>query len=277
MSISRFLLFGATLVVALVLAPNANAQQYTPFFDNWEFGHDFQPFAPVINEEYGYEPIPPNTGWFFAFDRVYLNVTRGAAADQSFNGDFTWGNRIELGYMTEEDHGWLLSAWELDGPTVGAPDETTPASNVGAFGGVELNKTWRCDPLHDGSIFEPFVGVRFLKFDDKTFGLVENHMIGGQLGARWYKQKGNFLLSGEVRGFPAHNYQFFPDASREEFVIAGEVRFEVAYLLSREVALRFGWDTLYFGRGIARDATFNTPNDEDMLVTGLSMGITVNR
>jgi len=80
-----------------------------------------------------------------------------------------------------------------------------------------------------------------------------------------------------VRGFPAHNYQFFPDASREEFVIAGEVRFEVAYLLSREVALRFGWDTLYFGRGIARDATFNTPNDEDMLVTGLSMGITVNR
>ena len=194
MSINRLSLWGPALLLLMVSASNVQAQHYTPFGD-WDFGHDFQPFAPAVLDEYGFEPIPPNTGWFFSMERCYLNVGRQDAATQPFNGDFTWGNRWDLGFMTEEDHGWLLSAWNLRGPVVGAPDANSAPINFGAFSGVELNKMWRLGPCDGGSFVEPFIGVRNITFKDRTFGMVENNIIGGQLGLRWYKQTGHYKIT----------------------------------------------------------------------------------
>ena len=59
--------------------------------------------------------------------------------------------------------------------------------------------------------------------------------------------------------------------------MAGETRVEVSYLITRDVAFRMGWDFIYFGQGIGRGNLPLVENDEDMLITGLTFGFTVNR
>jgi len=271
MSINRPTVWILTLAVSMVLVSGAAAQRLQPFGE-WDFDHDLAPFSPVITEDYGGEPVAANTGWFFNYDRIYMNVSRARAAPQPFDGDFTWGNRYDVGYMTETGHGWLFSGLKIDGPQL-------PGINQGSLGGAELNKTWRLDPFHHGGYVEPFVGVRFVQVNDNIGGFTENNILGGQIGARWHKQKGRWILSSEARGIGAHNYQFFitNNTTREEHVIGGEVRFQAAYLISRDIAVRFGWDTLFFGQGIARGNTPNGRNSEKMFISGLAFGVTVNR
>ena len=36
---------------------------------------------------------------------------------------------------------------------------------------------------------------------------IKNHMVGGQLGLRWYKRKSRWLLSSELRAFVFQNFQ----------------------------------------------------------------------
>ena len=76
--------------------------------------------------------------------------------------------------------------------------------------GVELVYLHRFRTCHEGSTFEVFAGPRYLQFDD-TFGITlgtapaltvpdylagtswtnsaQNHIISGELGARWFKKK----------------------------------------------------------------------------------------
>jgi len=271
MSLIRSLFCIVALMASLAVVQTASAQRIQPFGE-WDFDHDFQPFAPLVTEDYGGDALDAPTGFFFTYDRCYLNVGRSDAAPQRYNGDFAWSNRFDFGYMQENRRGWLFSAWHLVGPN----DEGT---NVARLGGFEANRTWRLKPFHNGSYLEPFIGARYIQYQDSFTGsMVENNIIGGQLGARWFHQKGHWLISAEVRALPAWNYQFYPEVSRGEFVIAGEARLEAAYLISQKVALRAGWDMLYFGRGIARDALHpDVGNDENMLITGLTFGITINR
>lgn len=131
-------------------------------------------------------------------------------------GDKTWGNRVDLGYMTDDNNGWLFSYMHIDGPnanqstwqqrvnrintadtgytpptsgsttastsvvepdsdrnTVGPPDRErayniTNSLNNAKLTSLELNKSFRMPPLNHGGIIEPFVGVRYMQFQDYT-------------------------------------------------------------------------------------------------------------
>lgn len=202
MSITRFSSAVAVLVTALVLTPQVQAQLFKPFaFPQPE--SDFQFFAPADVDTYGGGPAQ-KTGWFATYDRVYMNVSRPEDAYDLSNkmGDFTWGNRFDIGFVDEDDHkGWLVTLWHIDGPNENVVVETerlnrfmsdaapqaepiyplrdnndrfsgardyfvTNSVNVADMTGVELNRTWQLDQLHHGAWLTPLVGLRYVKFID---------------------------------------------------------------------------------------------------------------
>ncbi len=201
MSITRFSSVLAAMVTALALASNVHAQLFKPFaFPPIE--SDFQFFAPGDIDTYGGGPSY-KTGWFATYDRVYMNVQRpNDAYDYSRTmGDFTWGNRIDLGFVDEDSKGWIGTIWHIDGPntedilvterinrfiTDAAPQTVaiqplrdnnlrltgdrdylvTNSVNVADLTGFELNRTWLWKPLHHGGRLQPFVGFRYAKFID---------------------------------------------------------------------------------------------------------------
>jgi hypothetical protein len=132
--------------------PTVQLERFTPFIEPDTFGPDFQFFAPADVSGYG-GGNPPNTGFYFTYDRLYLNMQRpkmrpilrvgspdfgdgvglptgqpldftidqgllGWTGDREtgYDGDFGWGNRYDFGYMTNDDHGWNASVWHLTGP-----------------------------------------------------------------------------------------------------------------------------------------------------------------
>jgi hypothetical protein len=371
MSIRPFVWLAALLAV-MGLAGTAKAQKYEPFFDPGYFGQpDFQYFAPAEVGDFGGEE-PPNTGIYFDYDRTYVNMTRPeglASLGSEFDGDFTWGNRWEIGFMTEEHTGWQAVLWHLSGPneyvdnfqerlTRFNPDDDpanpdpiiqdrNPRSyilrdslNVASLSSFELNKTWRRKQFHNGAVLEPLVGFRYMnfrsffrrdnyiRFDENAAGepvfppstvdgtfeqltedtaVFENFMIGGQLGARCFRQTGHWLLSADVRVFAVQNFQTLsnqtdvrltrhtgvsggadPDVELEiftrsriydhaqEFVWGGEVRAEASYELTRDINLRFGMVFLDLGQGIGRGNDIHE-NFEDVQIAGLTFGFTINR
>ena len=271
----------AVLMLALCAASNVCAQQWQPFVNPDEFDIDFQLFAPAQTSTYG-DDMELNTGWYFCYDRVYWNVSRPQASQRPHYGDWTWGNRFDIGYMTEERSGWLLNILHVDGPTLSATIGNGLAINNADLSGVEFNKVWRLRPFHHGSVLEPFIGVRYGMFRDRydPSNRIDNSMFGGQVGARWFTRKGRWILSSECRFFAMENFQYFTDDSANEIVPGGDIRAEAAFELTREIALRFGFDILHHGRGIARGpllASTDGDNAEDLTMYGLTFGVTFNR
>lgn len=365
-----------------------------PFIDLNTFEGDYQFFAPTDLGDFG-APPKPKKGWFGQYDRVYIWMTRPEAKFTGTNspgpgflgeldysgGDFTWGHRLDLGYMTDENHGWLFTGWHVNGPNedrgfVWTRDTATnqwiwlraeridrvntdtgeilpiqdrnnfftgarefimhQTINVGDLSGFEMNKLFRLKPLHHHSVIEPFFGFRYVKFIDmfrrmryerfdangvpipilppgvplaapmfeeltQDFASFTNHMVGGQLGVRWFKNKGHWNLSSQFRMFAAQNFQDFDfqrdqivtqvtgttitderaerfntSANLGEFVLMGEVRAEAAYYVTRDVALQFGVEVMHFGLGIARGDDPNK-NTEDLTLVGATFGFTYNR
>jgi hypothetical protein len=201
MSITRFTSVLAAFVTALSLAPHVHAQLFKPFaFPPVE--SDFQFFAPADVDTYGGGPAP-KTGWFADYARVYINVQRpnDAYRESDKMGDFTWGNRIDIGYVDDDQKGWIFTSWHIDGPNAtdilvterinrfvtdaspeappiypirdnnnrltGARDYlVTNSVNTADLTGFELNRTWQLDQLHYGAHLTPFVGLRYVKFKD---------------------------------------------------------------------------------------------------------------
>jgi hypothetical protein len=142
----------------------------------------------------------------------------------------------------------------------------------------------------------------------------ENQMHGAQLGARLFRQRGHWMLSGEIRLFAMANFQtlkivnqssilpnpeilningtpddfinFFGtggDVNRTlsygratQFVFGGEVRGEASYELTRDVNLRVGFVFLDLGQGIGRGDTLGL-NNQAVQMAGVTFGFTVNR
>jgi hypothetical protein len=100
-----------------------------------DFEHDYQPFAPADLSEFGNGP-PPRVGFFGSYERLYWSISKpplatvGSVGAQGiffdplsnndifavnsfdtgvFNADAGWGNRYDLGYMENRNHGWLVS------------------------------------------------------------------------------------------------------------------------------------------------------------------------
>jgi hypothetical protein len=181
------------LGLLLLLATSAaHAQRFQPF-GPLDFSQDLAPFAPAEISSFGGGP-DPNTGFFFSYDTTHLYVNRPATAMVPNKLDRTQGNRIDFGYMSDSDNGWLGEWLRINGPNVHnepsdhqrdyvtsnpsgiAPDgtprintpevttETVPpgfAENVASLSSFELSKVWRLKPLHQGSQLELFFGGRY--------------------------------------------------------------------------------------------------------------------
>lgn len=377
MSITRITPVLVGLATALALVSHVQAQVFEPLaFPKLE--SDFQVFAPADLDWYGGGP-KHKTGWFAAYDRVYMNVQRPEntyGANSSVIGDFTWGNRIDLGFVDDDSKGWVATIWHISGPNVedvlvterlnriaaGTPEEervfpirdnnnrltgardylVTNSINVADMNGFELNRTWLWKPLQHGGRLQPFVGFRYNRFqdfyqrqtyqrfnddgieidplppttDDSTGGTeataerltsldarVLNDMVGGQLGMHWDKDYRRWNFSGDVKFFAMQNFQSWTqqestetslDATSDppafvtmnetgradhesEFVWGGEVRLDAAYRLTRDISLRGGFEFMDFGQGIGRGSLANMNTSQDVIIYGVTMGVTWNR
>ncbi len=106
----------AGTVAVLVFVSSARAQHYQPFIEPGYFDYDLQFFAPASDiDTYGGTPVL-RTGWFGSYNRMYIGVSRPDYVESYDLMDLTWGNRWDLGYMTEDDHGWLFNFTSIDGP-----------------------------------------------------------------------------------------------------------------------------------------------------------------
>lgn len=83
-----------------------------------EIDTDFRWFETAYNADI--EELSPkhraNHGWYGTFDRAYLMVNRGETETSYTQGDFGWGNRLDFGFMGDDDRGWAMTYWSLTGP-----------------------------------------------------------------------------------------------------------------------------------------------------------------
>jgi len=339
---------------------------FQPFLDPGYFNPDFQFFAPAEVGDFGGEG-KANTGLYVTFDRTYVNVTRPIdrfSFGSGNQGDFTWGNRMEVGYMKGDPSGWQAVVWHVNGPNenfsssdftqrftdnagtlilnVPQPGAVNSVNNL-KMSSFELNKVYRLKPYHNGTTLEPIFGYRYMNVRDfyqtqsltefpGTAGLpvfpvadeflqqithrsiFENQLHGGQLGARLFRQRGHWMLSGQVSFFALANFQSLRvinqqsimqnpdqqlidanpedkinwfgaggDINRQEayhratqFTFGGEVRGEASYELTRDVNLRVGFVFLDLGQGIGRGDRIGL-NNQAVQMAGVTFGFTVNR
>jgi hypothetical protein len=137
---------------------------------------------------------------------VYPLAFQSTVNDASLNsgtfGDFAWGNRADFGYMTPERVGWASTIYHISGPNEnlvqprerpnrrndddpsdglgGTGSETvildrnprsfdiTQSLNNASFSSFEFNRVWRLKEFHYGGICEPYLGLRYMNFHDKT-------------------------------------------------------------------------------------------------------------
>lgn len=293
----------SALAACLCLLPVARGQEFTPFLEQGEyspagttsaytmpFDYDLQAFSPFEVDDFG-TVAPRRTGWFFTYNRLYWNVTPPEAS-QKADGDFGWGNRLDIGYMTPENAGWMFEGLQMSGPNL--------PNNSSEMSGFEFDRIFRTTPLENGSYFTPSIGLRYVNIIDRTIPFSDtgsagtgppnkNNIVGGQVGLGWQFRKGQWQIATNSKLFVAENFQVFetrfvnannmlvggPGTSRKEFVPAGELRFDASYYLTRDIALNFGWELLYFGRGITRAQQLQA-NDESMMYTGALFGVVWN-
>lgn len=121
----RKLTIGLLAAAALLAGPRAvEAQEHLPVADPFYFDPDFRWFEPVTEADLlDMKPKKrASVGWFGSFDRMRLYTSRPEIFREPGTGevysDFDpgWGNRIELGYMTDADHGWSSTFTHMAGP-----------------------------------------------------------------------------------------------------------------------------------------------------------------
>lgn len=221
MSLHRTLLTVIISICAFVLSPTTQAQP-VGFFgksdDNSDFTGLYDPFCDL--DTAWFEPIncdcpderPLNSGWFFNYSRMRLHVSRprneqatlfyvpergpGLPAPvipsvytgnegSDLDGDWSWGNRFDFGWMSEEGTGLWIVARKQDSPDIqfnydnidlndddalrldGEPWGPTFATVNGLrMWGIEANKVWRLAPTPKGTVIEPFLGPRYVRLRD---------------------------------------------------------------------------------------------------------------
>lgn len=204
-------------VTFVVTGPAVMAQVYHPFADPLEFDPDWQFFAPVdissMTEMSSKKRA--GVGWFATYDRTTLWTSRPEVEQSSSVGDFGWGNRFDLGLMTEDDNGWLFSFRNMGGPNVydrvyqeridrfNANDVNDPVNapvqpfldandqqlgtrayilgdslNVVGLTNFEVNKTWRRRPYRYGGILEPMVGFKYSTLKDLAMNQTYARSLG---------------------------------------------------------------------------------------------------
>ena len=291
---------------AILAGSKAYGQIYThaatPFEPGY-FGHDLQFFAPGDFSEFGGNQPELPIGWYFNYSRLWMHVSRPSNVINNFETDSGWGNRFNVGYMTQDDMGWDVEVIRMTGPNQfntqtesGAPSAGVNAliapTNIVTYNSVELNRVFRM-VSHGGSVFEPFIGIRYSTLRDGSdpnnfqvvlppngiptlwAGITQNNILGGQIGFRLFKRTGRWTVSGGMKAYPAINFQQYrtQNISQNQFTLGGDGRLEASYNVTRDISLVVGFEAIYYGMGIARASNFQTG---DFLMVGTTFGVEVN-
>lgn len=169
-----------------------NAQEYLPVADPFRFDPDFQWFEPVYEADLA--DMKPSkrasTGWYGTFDRMFLYFSRpeidrlreGAGQDHFDGMDGGWGNRIRVGYMLEENHGWSSTWFNISGPNAaetllverlnrlnvedlqGPPDDNGNGGGGGGGTGGNFDRFGQYLPSADRNF--PFLNERLYELKD---------------------------------------------------------------------------------------------------------------
>jgi len=96
-------------------ALRAGDGEHLPFRDPFAFDPDFRWFEPVYDADLA--DMKPkkraNTGWYGSYDRMEMWLSRPEAEGSEWLLDHGSGNRYDLGYMLDEDHGWSMTYMNL--------------------------------------------------------------------------------------------------------------------------------------------------------------------
>ena len=130
--------------------------------------------------------------------------------------------------------------------------------------------------------------------------VTENNLLGGLFGMRIHRRRARWVLSSEIRALILSNFQKHSRRERldsfiqeddgdavveisrtteernfNELVAGGELRAQAAFEISRDVSIRFTFDLIHLGQGVARG--FGDDNNEQLTMYGGSVGFSVNR
>ena len=159
--------------------------------------------------------IDDNRGWMvsmFQFTEFAQDVT-------AHNADVTFETPNYVGSINA-----LRGFIDTVGGTLGDLPVTFTnllARQVNSAWGIEADYVGRSEQLHNGGFLEWYIGPRYIEFDDglevnAQGGILDasqwttdaqNHIIAGQIGGRWWKKLGRWMLSTEARGLAGLNCQ----------------------------------------------------------------------
>jgi hypothetical protein len=277
-------------------------------------------FNPGTRVEFG-RVAEDNHGWLFSTFRVHKQTQD----PEYFNG---------VPIIFRDPLGLMNGVVDVGPPPViralPMTFEHVAISNEVETWNVEFNLLRRTPQFHRGGYLEFFLGPRYMEVnedfnviaeggpmaDSRWFTRAENHMIGGQLGLRYFKKSFRWMLNLEGRFFAGLNRQNFkqeavlgsqlinnrgtvnyPNAwegsasttflSKDEWCPGVELRAELRYQLARSLSLRAGWTGMWFD-GIARASNvvrYELPNmgidasdnRQGLFIHGVTVGVDINR
>ncbi len=285
-----------------------------------------QLFAPAETSPYGGGP-KPKEGFFFVWDGLRWYTSKPDIATVKFEGlpnsfdtgimrSFaTSGDRFEIGRILGQ-HGWMVDILHVKPQTQFLYLTGVKARNSVTTWSVELMYIHRSKQCHHGGSFEWFAGMRYMELDEdfnvdveaveaeapveavdatNLYTRAENHITGPQVGLRWSRKRGRWMLSTEGRFFAGYNSQIIRqqgalgDIARQvdEWSPCAELRADLRFQATRSVSFRVGWTGTWLDN-IARSSNmvnYEFPTTDaigngrrqDVLIHGLTVGIDINR
>jgi len=207
---------------------------------------------------------------------------------------YIWGNRYHGGWFSDEDDGWGISYQQTNGIYFTAGQDTLVSNPMlvdMSVANVQINRMFR-QMLSQGGYFEPYFGVRYMNVSDNTLEdttqilnattvfnrfkqNATNDAFGVQAGGRFNRQRGRFrtTIDGVIATTFNQQRYFATDItnastgaqgisetyqSDQSFVPVIQGEYNVAYNISRDIALKMGIQAIWAWNGIARANTLTT-------------------
>jgi hypothetical protein len=272
-------------------------------FDPGNLEYDMQPFAPLDISDYDGD-ADYSGGFYATFDRTFLNVRRprpfGDIATRNFfprGNDWISGNLFTMGNMSPSGSGWDIKYLRTSGSFFNGPAGIgNPMWITTSIHKFELNRSFR-QPLTKGGFIEPYFGVRYDYFQDKSIedddefmidlddptilgeGInrftqsARNSIIGGGVGFRLHQSLGRWSWRSDTGingGFNTQSWnrsdaQFFEGALLNQFISnAGRRTFTPSFESTCDVTY-----------GISRDVSIRAGTFLSYMWTGVARANTV--
>jgi hypothetical protein len=321
-----------TSVTTMVNADGSTDPQTGSFLQTSNDRTDFLLNDFQAGQRFEFGRVEDNHGWMVSIyrlqgdDQTFIGRPASVLFTDSFNllfgkiGTFHW---ISNNAGTLVDHGDLSVEGNL-----GTIFDTINVSNHIDTWGVEASYLRRTMTFHNGGNMEFYFGARYMEFNenfdvaatggtlDRTFWNTGagNHIVGPQIGTRYFKQQGRWMFSTEGRFLAGYNCQnivqsgafgytgnpgdlrrplgwpgnsFENEAVLHEFSPVVELRVDARYMITRAISFRAGWTGIWMD-GIARPSgmiNYSLPtmgintavNSQNLLINGLTMGFDINR